>query len=75
MDAENINKVQIDAEDINKARDFMEAVFEIAFGDNAWMKGDLTYEEVLEKLREYSDNALLYEKHIEEISDEQERKK
>ena len=37
--------------------EFIENVFEIAFGDNA-INRNFTYEEVVEKLREFSDNAL-----------------
>lgn len=39
---------------------FIEDVFEIAFGDSAIYKG-YTMEEVLEKLREFSDHALIAE--------------
>jgi hypothetical protein len=39
---------------------FIERVFELAFGDNA-IERDYTREEVLEKLREFSDNALVLE--------------
>ena len=39
---------------------FIEEVYEIAFGDDA-IKRDFDKEEVLEKLREFSDNALKYE--------------
>lgn len=45
---------------IGKHYDFMEAIYEIAFGDNA-INRDFTKEEVLEKLREYSDKALKFD--------------
>ena len=38
-------------------REFIEEVFEIAFGDNA-INRDFSYEEVLGQLREFSDKAL-----------------
>ena len=45
---------------------FAEDVWELAFGDDAWTK-QYTDEEVLSKLREFSDKALawdtMYEKH------------
>ena len=43
-----------------KDKDFIEIIFEIAFGDDAINK-DYTKEEVVTKIQEYSDNALLYE--------------
>ena len=46
--------------DISENDKFIEEVFELAFGDNAINKG-YTREEVLEKLREFSDNALKVE--------------
>ena len=45
---------------IGKYYDFMEAVYEIAFGDDA-INRDFTKEEVIEKLREYSDKALKFD--------------
>tara|TARA_A100000171_G_C1996275_1_gene79697 strand:- start:146 stop:337 length:192 start_codon:yes stop_codon:yes gene_type:complete len=39
---------------------FIEKVFEIAFGDDA-INRSFTYEEVIEKLQEYSDNSLMVE--------------
>ena len=39
---------------------FIEEVFEIAFGDNA-INGDFSMVEVLDKLMEFSNNALKYE--------------
>lgn len=39
---------------------FIEEVFEIAFGDNA-INRDFSMGEVLDKLMEFSDNALKYE--------------
>ena len=41
-------------------RQFMEEVYEIAFGDQAYYRGFFP-EEVIEQLREFSDNALIYE--------------
>ena len=42
-------------------REFIEEVFEIAFGDDA-INRDFSYEEVLERLREFSDKAyILYD--------------
>ena len=40
-----------------KNSDFMEQVYEIAFGDNAINK-EFTQQEVIDKLREFSDKAL-----------------
>ena len=39
---------------------FIEKVFEIAFGDDA-INRNFTYEEVIEKLKEFSDDALIVE--------------
>ena len=39
---------------------FIEEVYEIAFGDNAFNRG-FDAEEVLAQLREFSDNALKWE--------------
>ena len=39
---------------------FIESVYEIAFGDNA-INRDFTEKEVIDKIREFSDNALLWE--------------
>ena len=41
-------------------KEFMEEVYEIAFGENAYHRGFFP-EEVLETLREFSDNALILE--------------
>ncbi len=41
-------------------REFIEEVFELAFGCSAFHR-DFEYEEVLEKLREFSDTALKWE--------------
>ena len=41
-------------------KQFMEEVYEIAFGDQAYYRGFFP-EEVIEQLREFSDNALIYE--------------
>ena len=40
-----------------KKNKFIEDVYEIAFGDNAINKGQ-TEQEVLDKLKEFSDNSL-----------------
>ena len=39
---------------------FIEEVYEIAFGDNA-INRDFGFEEVIERIQEFSDNALKYE--------------
>ena len=49
-------------------RQFMEEVYEIAYGDQAYYRGFFP-EEVLETLREFSDNAL----KVEELSLEPEQ--
>ena len=49
-------------------RQFMEEVYEIAFGDQAYYRGFFP-EEVLETLKEFSDNAL----KVEELSLEPEQ--
>ena len=41
-------------------KQFIEEVFEIAFGENA-INRDFTFEEVLETLMEFSGNALIFE--------------
>ena len=41
-------------------RQFMEEVYEIAYGDNAYYRGFFP-EEVIETLKEFSDNALILE--------------
>ena len=41
-------------------KQFIEEVFEIAFGENA-INRDFSFEEVLETLMEFSDNALIFE--------------
>ena len=41
-------------------KQFMEEVYEIAFGENAYHRGFFP-EEVLETLKEFSDNALILE--------------
>ena len=40
--------------------DFIEQVFEIAFGDDAINRG-FNYDDVIKKLKEFSDNALIIE--------------
>jgi len=53
---------------------FIDEVYEIAFGDNAIVR-DFPKEEVLTRLKEFSDNALKWEKvremieNIEELED------
>tara|TARA_R100000734_G_scaffold15171_1_gene11331 strand:- start:531 stop:677 length:147 start_codon:yes stop_codon:yes gene_type:complete len=39
---------------------FIEEIYEIAFGDNA-INRDFAFEEVIERIQEFSDNALKYE--------------
>ena len=41
-------------------KEFMEAVYEIAYGDQAYFRGFFP-EEVVERLQEFSDNALILE--------------
>ena len=41
-------------------KQFIEEVFEIAFGENA-INRDFSFEEVLETLTKFSDNALIFE--------------
>jgi hypothetical protein len=45
---------------------FKEAIYELAFGDNAINKG-YSDEEVIAMLREFSDDALRYEEIIHEL--------
>ena len=45
---------------VKALKTFLEKTFEIAFGDNA-INRDFTMKEVVEKLQEYSNNALKYE--------------
>ena len=40
--------------------EFIEEVFEIAFGENA-INRDFSFEEVIETLTKFSDNALIFE--------------
>jgi len=47
-------------------KQFKEAVYELAFGDNAINKG-YSDEEVIATLREFSDNALRYEEMCDEL--------
>jgi len=47
-----------------KKDEFIEEVFEIAFGDNAINK-DYSYNEVIDQLLEFSDHALKYEEQEE----------
>jgi hypothetical protein len=47
-------------------KQFKEAVYELAFGDNAINKG-YSEEEVIAILREFSDDALRYEEIIREL--------
>ena len=41
-------------------KELIEQLYELAFGDNAINKG-YSYDEVLEKLKEFSENAWKYE--------------
>ena len=63
-------------------KQFIEEVFEIAYGENA-INRNFTFEEVIETLREFSDNALIFEEsgltrdeleNISEISQESYKK-
>ena len=45
---------------------FIEAVFEIAFGENAFHRG-YSKEEVLRRLRQFSDDALKFEAVLEAV--------
>ena len=63
-------------------KQFIEQVFEIAYGENA-INRNFTFEEVIETLREFSDNALIFEEsgltreeleNISEISQESYKK-
>jgi hypothetical protein len=47
-----------------RLRSFIEEVFEIAFGDDA-INRDFSYEEVLERLREFSDKSFAQENNDE----------
>ena len=51
-------------------RQFMEEVYEIAYGDNAYYRGFFP-EEVIETLKGFSDNALILEPEEYEKLDEQ----
>lgn len=48
--------------------EFVEEVFELAFGDNA-INRDFRYAEVLMQLRDFSDDALLLERVIETVNE------
>lgn len=53
-----------------KDQAFIEEVFEIAFGDNAIYR-DFTFEDVLNKLKEYSDRALDEdEEHLRQLKEQ-----
>ena len=63
-------------------KQFIEEVFEIAFGENA-INRDFSFEEVLETLTKFSDNALIFEEssltreeleNLSEIAEESYRK-
>jgi len=63
-------------------KQFIEEVFEIAYGENA-INRNFTFEEVIETLMEFSDNALIFEEsgltreeleNISEISQESYKK-
>jgi len=43
-------------------KEFVEEVYEVAFGDSAFDRG-FDAEEVLNKIKEFSDNALKWEEH------------
>lgn len=48
--------------------EFVEEVFELAFGDNA-INRDFRYAEVLMQLKDFSDDALLLERVIETVNE------
>ena len=50
---------------------FIEEIYEIAFGDNA-INRDFDFEEVIERIQEFSDNAFKYEEG-EDLCDERGR--
>ena len=63
-------------------KQFIEEVFEIAYGENA-INRNFTFEEVIETLMEFSDNALIFEEssltreeieNLSEIAEESYRK-
>ena len=63
-------------------KQFIEEIFEIAYGENA-INRNFTFEEVIETLMEFSDNALIFEEsgltreeleNISEISQESYKK-
>ena len=47
-------------------KDFIETVYEIAYGENAINKG-FTKDEVIARIQEYSDLSLEYEEKLEEL--------
>lgn len=51
------HEVVVDRCDYEDDKDFIEQVFELAFGDDA-INRDYTRQEVLEKLKEFSDKGL-----------------
>ena len=53
--------------------EFMEEVFEIAFGDNA-INRDFSKREVLNRLRKFSDDALLVENILDLLTSREEPK-
>jgi hypothetical protein len=55
-----MKKIEVSVEMIEAMHSFADSVAEIAFGDDA-MKRGYCYDEVLEKIREYSDQALQYD--------------
>ena len=76
---ENIGGVMITGKETNPKdlpnhdKEFIENVFEIAFGDNAINK-DYTKKEVLEKIREFSDKSLLEQINVKELIEQLENK-
>jgi hypothetical protein len=52
--------VTLDKHEVVLDRDFVEEIWELAFGDDAWNR-DFSDEEVLEKLKQYEAHALKWE--------------
>lgn len=52
--------IVVDKHDHERDRKFIEDVFELAFGDDA-INRDFSHDEVLARLREFSDKAIEYE--------------
>ena len=57
----------VDRLDYEADQEFIENVFELAFGDNA-LDSDYSYSEVLARLQEFSEQALLYTNCFSDVS-------